>query len=122
MFSWTDSPSPFVESKGMEQQPLRHDSRAMAQRMHMLRKALEAEVGTRTQAEFARWLGISPTAWGNYESQGMRPRVDEANKIVSKTGASLDWIYNGDTRGLTHHLALRLEQALAAPPAQSKRA
>lgn len=114
MFTWTDSPSGIVESSQMAQTPLRHDANAMSLRMRALRAAISPEIGAKTQAEFAHWLGISPTTWGNYESQGMRPRIDEANKIAGRTGASLDWIYHGDTRGLSHHLALRLDQALQA--------
>ena len=70
--------------------------------------------GTRGQADFARWLGINKQTWGNYEKSGLRPGIDEAQKIAKRTGVTLDWIYMGDPRFLPLSLGGRLEESLLA--------
>jgi transcriptional regulator with XRE-family HTH domain len=75
-------------------------------RLTALRKALSPD-GARA---FAEWLGIAETTWNNYERGKRRISLDEAAKVVSRTGATLDWIYFGVGHALPVHLAEKLRQ------------
>lgn len=83
-----------------------------ARRLRDLREA--AGYGGRQQGEFARMLGISVNAYNNYENAGRIPSPADAWKIVSRTGATLDWLYYGERRGLSPELLRNL------PPWESK--
>jgi transcriptional regulator with XRE-family HTH domain len=61
-----------------------------------------------SQAEIARLCSISAQAWNNAETGDNRIGIDNAMKIAKRTGASLDYIYFGDTRGLPHVLAIEI--------------
>lgn len=65
----------------------------------MLREALG-----HSQGAFARLVDISQPALANYESGLRRPELNKAIQIVTKTGATLDWIYLGDRAGLPARL------------------
>lgn len=76
--------------------------------MKALRLAFGPELGRQTQTAFADYCGIGVTAWNNYERMGARPDIDSARKLVAKFGVTLDWIYEGDPRGLRMDLADKL--------------
>jgi transcriptional regulator with XRE-family HTH domain len=59
---------------------------------------------------FCQFVGFSDQALYNYETGKRRISLDEAMKIVAKTGASLDWIYLGVEHALPVHLAEKLRQ------------
>lgn len=65
---------------------------------------------------FCQFVGITDQAWNNYETGRRRISIDEAMKIVAKTGAGLDWIY----RGLEHTLPKHVADKLAALPADAE--
>jgi transcriptional regulator with XRE-family HTH domain len=48
-----------------------------------------------SQAAWCRSVGITTTAWNRYEHATLRIGIDQAFKVVLKTGVSLDWIYRG---------------------------
>ena len=66
-------------------------------------EALMATTG-RNQSAFAELVGITQPAMSNYLKGFRRPQLDEAIKIASKTGVTLDWIYLGDRSGLPSRL------------------
>ncbi|GEO18083.1 helix-turn-helix domain-containing protein [Microvirga aerophila] len=67
----------------------------IGERLQALRYALGYGGGRRTAA-FCRTYGFSPTQWHNYVSGERRINLDEALKLASGTGATLEWIYRGD--------------------------
>jgi len=77
----------------------------VADRLRCLR---EATGYTHSAAAFARWLDITEQAWNNYERGRRRIELDQAMKIVTRTGVSLDWIY----RGLEHTLPVNVAERL----------
>jgi transcriptional regulator with XRE-family HTH domain len=63
-------------------------------------KALRVALGY-TQTAFCRRAGISNKVWSQNESGRNRISIDTANVICDSFGASLDWIFRGDYRGLS---------------------
>lgn len=112
---WTDTKFGLRPNRRMARKL--HDPEGISARMRAMRLYFGALQGKESQTEFARYLGISKNAWNNYEALGWRPRLDEAQKMVSLTGVTLDWIYTGDDRFLPAHLARALETYLRADPA-----
>jgi transcriptional regulator with XRE-family HTH domain len=76
----------------------------IGKRLLALRNALEFS----SQAAFAVRVGISAQALSNYEKGFRRPDIDVAISISAKTGATLDWIYQGATAGLPIDLYRKL--------------
>ncbi|MCB8819550.1 helix-turn-helix domain-containing protein [Microvirga rosea] len=78
----------------------------IAIRLNSLREAL----GFKQARAFCQFVGITDQAWNHYSSSRRRISLDEAMKIVNKTGVSLDWIY----RGIEHILPVHLVEKLRA--------
>lgn len=110
--AWTDYDA------GLEQYPPMADGSGgyskdgFSTRMQALRLAFGPELGRTTQSAFADYLGLKVTTWNNYERMGVRPDLDAARKMVARFGVTLDWIYEGDTRGLRLELVERLSPYL----------
>lgn len=87
-------------------------------------KALRESLGM-NQSAFAVLCGVSAPAINNYEQAIRRPELDVALVIRARTGATLDWIYEGERGGLPGHLLERLpelsEQAPRMPARSSRR-
>lgn len=96
----------------MAKMPADATLKAIGQRITAFREALDM-----TAAEFARHTGLSTQSLSNYEMGFRRPNLDQALKIVRKTGATLDFIYLGDESGLPQRIAGKL-----AVPAERKTA
>lgn len=64
-----------------------------------------------SQARWCRLVGITPSAWNNYERGANRISLDQALKICRATGISLDWIYRGLRAGMPYELACELLKA-----------
>src|SRR4028119_947125 len=64
----------------------------IARRLRVLREAM-----AENQAEFCRRVGISQTAWNNYERGRARLSINAATKIREALKIPTDWIYYGDT-------------------------
>lgn len=77
---------------------------AVGQRLTATRLAL----GYTNASAFARLVGISVQALGNYERGERRPSVDQAILVVRATGVTLDWLYLGDRSCSPNRIALRL--------------
>ena len=61
-----------------------------------------------TQTEFCQRYRFSKTQWSNYEA-GFSPSLAAARQLKAQIpGLTLDWIYDGDTGGLTVNMARRL--------------
>lgn len=89
-------------------------NQAIAERLKRLRKA----IGFPVQSKFAERCGISQTAYNNFETATRRMSIDEAIKIRRATMVTLDWLYEGDPRGLPLHLAEKLEASVEQPTGQ----
>jgi DNA-binding XRE family transcriptional regulator len=82
------------------------EDRARAQRLKRLRE-ISANA---TQTAFAKSLDISLARWNNFEN-GYPLSIEIAQRLVRITpGLSLDWLYNGERRGLSVELDRRLHQ------------
>jgi transcriptional regulator with XRE-family HTH domain len=79
---------------------------AVGQRLALLRLALG--YGERQQRAFADFLSLGATSYNSYETGKQRPPIHVALSIVTRTGASLDWLYRGVEDLLPHHLVLKL--------------
>lgn len=95
-----------------------HSKEGFSARIRALRLAFGPELGRVSQSAFADYVGVGLTTWNNYEKMGVRPDIDAARKIVAKFGVTLDWIYEGDLRGLRLELVERLRPHLE--PAQRR--
>lgn len=62
------------------------------------------------QTAFAQLTDIKQNALANYEAGTRRPDLDQAYKLVAKTGVTLDWVYLGDRSGLPHRLLALIEE------------
>ncbi len=72
-----------------------------AKRARLLVEVMEAE----SSADFARWLGIDPRRWHNFEA-GYPISRDVATRLMRKIpGLSFDWIFEGSPRGLSIEMA-----------------
>ncbi len=91
-------------------------------RLRRLRLAL----GYPQARTFCQFVGITDQAMNNYETGRRRISIDEAMKIVAKTGAGLDWIYRGLDHTLPKHVADKLAEydrleAMTPRPANGSR-
>lgn len=68
-----------------------------------LRKLRDA-VGI-NQASMAKTLGITQSAWSQYESGSRRITLEVSASAAARFGVTLDWIYRGDPSGLPMKLA-----------------
>ncbi|WP_316158745.1 MULTISPECIES: helix-turn-helix transcriptional regulator [unclassified Bradyrhizobium] len=86
------------------------------ERIERLRR-VQALLKLDTQKAFTDRLGISPQRWANFVG-GMPLSIDVAQKLVRIIpGLTLDWLYNGERRGLS----VDLDRALNEPkPGQDR--
>jgi transcriptional regulator with XRE-family HTH domain len=82
--------------------------KVIGQRLFLLRAACGYG---ENQSGFAKFVGITPPAWANYEAGDRRPNIDQLAKIRAKTGATYEYILNGEMGGLRLDLAERLRIA-----------
>lgn len=83
---------------------------AIAERLRLTREAS----GMR-QAAFCRLIGVSPQAWNNYETGARRISLDQAIRLCSVTGATLDWIYRGLSASLPLAMAAKIIELQEQP-------
>lgn len=74
---------------------------AIGERLRFLRKAKGAKHGI----TMAKMVGVSQSRYSNWENGIGVPPVEFAIKICQLTGATLDYIYLGNTSSLPMHLA-----------------
>lgn len=77
---------------------------AIAARLKILREALDLN-----QASWCRLIGVETNTWNNYERGRRRISVDEARRVRTSTGATLDYIYEGDAGALPVQLAMKIQ-------------
>ncbi len=58
--------------------------------------------------EAYRRCEIDKTTWNNYECAYSRPSTDNAARICETFGVTLDWLYTGNTAGLSTDAFTRL--------------
>lgn len=78
---------------------------AVSGRLEDLRLAM----GFTKQAEWCRFVGITPQAWNNYESGVNRISLEAAYQVCTRTGVSLDYIYRGIFVGLPYEIVTKLQ-------------
>lgn len=66
------------------------------------------------QTEFANLLGIKVNRYNQYENGKRKPPTDIAGIIRSRTGAPMDWLYEG----ASENLPLRLADLAKPAPSQ----
>ena len=87
-----------------------------AQRARRLVKAFEFK----SSADFARAIGVDPKRWNNVE-RGYPLSLDMARKLVRQfSGLSYDWLFDGNSRGLSVDVAIRLGEYPLAPDPPAK--
>jgi transcriptional regulator with XRE-family HTH domain len=84
---------------------------AIAERLRLTREATAL-----SQAQWCRRVGISTTAWNNYESAARRISLEQAFKVCSAMGLTLDWIYRGISAGLPMQLATAIQRLETSDP------
>lgn len=77
----------------------------VAQRLRATRAALGL-----TQEQLAAEIGVTRTAYTNWEGGSALPDVLAMSRLAERFGATLDWIYRGDMSGLRLSLATRLQE------------
>jgi transcriptional regulator with XRE-family HTH domain len=73
-------------------------------------KALRLALGFHQARAFCTFIGAHEPNWNMFERGHRRISLDEAVKVVIKTGVSLDWIYLGREHTLPLHIAEKLRQ------------
>lgn len=77
----------------------------VARRLKLGRKALGLSA-----AELCRMVGCKPNTYSQWESGRGAPRLDQAIRLRSVLGYSLDWLFTGDRASLPMKLATALAQ------------
>jgi transcriptional regulator with XRE-family HTH domain len=70
--------------------------RETGKRLARAREALDL-----SQVEICRAIGIGETTWNNWEKGKRRPDPIALVRFANTYGITLDYIYRGDTQGLT---------------------
>lgn len=84
-----------------------HSAPAVGTRIALLRHMLGLK-----QSEFADTIGVLRGELGAWESGGRKPSIAKAKQILERyPGLTLDWIFLGDARHLTHEMAASLDEA-----------
>jgi transcriptional regulator with XRE-family HTH domain len=79
------------------------DAAHIGSRLRKLRKSLGL-----TQTDLAEKLGITQSAWTQYETGTRKISIEVAAVVSRRFGVTLDWIYLGDPSGLPMRLAALL--------------
>ncbi|MBB3771483.1 transcriptional regulator with XRE-family HTH domain [Angulomicrobium tetraedrale] len=75
-------------------------------------------LGYKTQADFARFLGVAANLLSMMETGLRRPTSDFALLLQSRTGADMHWLYTGSTA----NMPLRFQPMLdTAAPERARR-
>jgi transcriptional regulator with XRE-family HTH domain len=61
-----------------------------------------------SQAELFKSAGIRTNTYNQWEMAKGRPQLDEALKLCTRLGYTLDWIYRGDPSGLPYRITSKL--------------
>jgi DNA-binding transcriptional regulator YiaG len=100
------APSFAAMKKPADQPKASSEDTERAERLKRIRELL----GITSQKAFADQLAISPTRWNNFE-RGAPLSIEVAQKLVRIIpGLTLDWLYNGERRGLSVELDRRLHE------------
>ena len=75
-------------------------------------RRLRLAMGFANQAAFAEIIGATRSELASWETGVRRPSIAKAEPMVAKFGVTLDWLFLGETRHLTHEMAGRLSAAL----------
>jgi transcriptional regulator with XRE-family HTH domain len=111
---WRRSTDSIIVARMPAPDPLSLD--AIAERLRLTRNALGL-----SQADIGRLAGIGAQAWNNNERARDRISLDQALKLCTATGVSLDWIYRGIMQGLPHDMAVKIQQLAREPAPASRR-
>ena len=93
------------------------NNKIVGRRLRHLRKSLGYEYAK----DFAHYLGIQDNRWNNLENG--YPLSKEIAFLLRRkvSGLSVEWLWFGNTDGLSQSLGQRLGEFPAAPPTPSRR-
>lgn len=66
-----------------------------------------------TAREMADLAGVGVSALSQWENGGKRVSIDAAIRITDKFGVTLDWLYKGNTNGLSLTLITDLAKGMS---------
>ena len=82
---------------------------AIAFRLSLTRRVFDL-----AQKDFCSAAGISPNTYNQYENGKKRPAIENAIALCDRYGLTLDWIYRGNTVGLSDVLSEAIKGLVAA--------
>ncbi|CAA7621116.1 helix-turn-helix domain-containing protein [Magnetospirillum sp. UT-4] len=82
--------------------------RVIGQRLRATREALGL-----TQEQLALSIGVTRTAYTNWERGDRMPDPLAVVRLADRYGVTLDWIYRGQLGGMPHSLATKIEPLLS---------
>ena len=71
-------------------------------------------------SQLAKIVGLTQQMISNYESGRHLISVTSSNRYVSTFGLTLDWIYRGDMKGLSHDLIMRIQIRVKMPQGRKR--
>jgi transcriptional regulator with XRE-family HTH domain len=74
-----------------------------------------------TQDELADEIGVSRSAYGNWEQGSRPPDYAAMRRLKKRFQVPLDWVYDGDPAQLPHHLAKTLVGGPNGNPTTTRR-
>jgi transcriptional regulator with XRE-family HTH domain len=99
---------------------------AMSARLRLIRLAYgiaQGHMREMSQSEFARLCGFNNVStWNNAETGDNRIGIDNAMKVVRRTGVSLDYIYFGNRSALPIAMATEIDKLEKESVKPAKRA
>ena len=100
------APSSAAMPKSSSKPPLPREDLERVERLRRVQDLFKFD----TQKAFTDRLGISPQRWSNFIA-GSPLSIEIAQKLVRIVpGLTLDWLYNGERRGLTMDLDRSLNE------------
>ncbi len=111
MFAYMSSSA--VMARGI---PAPTSPESIAERLKLTRTALGY-----TQAMMGSLAGAGHTAWNNYETGARRISIDQALRLCTTMGLTLDWIYRGDMQTLPVVLAEKIQVEMRLEAERSRK-
>jgi len=71
-------------------------------------------------SQLAKIVGLTQQMISNYEAGRHLISVTSSNRYVSAFGLTLDWIYRGDMKGLSHDLIMRIQIRVKMPQGRKR--
>lgn len=108
--------SPLIVGRNSSLDPF--STAEIAKRLRIAREALGL-----SQPAISLLVGLADrgTAWSNYERAFRRIPSDVANRVHTRTGITLNWIYRGDMSDMSEETAAKISRQIRAEARKSRR-